>query len=97
MSYTDYHRVHQVRKTASTDQLVRVRKSCLRRATTASSPTRGRMTKSASTLSATTPPRPRAETDPVVQFDPEVRVYLFQRTEDGQKKTGSNDWSHLFA
>ena len=106
--HTDHHRVHHVRKTSSTDHLVRVRKSCLRRVALYSG-SGSELRKSASTISTATAavtasnlkPRPRASTlpQPVVQFDPEVRVYEFHRTaeEPNRALTSSNDWSHLFA
>ena len=110
-TYTDYHRVHHVRKTSSTDHLVKVRKSCLRRVSLYSPSSSGRgseMKKSASTISTTAttnlkPTRPRASTlpQPVVQFDPQVRVYEFHLSvEDSHhhhNHASSNDWSHLFA
>ena len=106
--HTDHHRVRHVRKTSSTDHLVRVRKSCLRRVALYSG-SGSELRKSASTISTATAavtasnlqPRQRASTlpQPVVQFDPEVRVYEFHRTaeEPNRALTSSNDWSHLFA
>ena len=99
-TYTDYHRVHHVRKTSSTDHLVRVRKSCLRRVSLYSGS--AELRKSASAISTSTT-RPRASTlpaQPTVQFDPEVRVYEYHRTAEepiDHARASSNDWSHLFA
>ena len=104
-------RTRQVHKTASTGQLIKVRKSCLRRTalySSSSSPShgRGQMKKSASTTTTTigassAPPaagslqRSRSGS---VQFDPEVRVYEFHRTDNHHHdRRSSNEWSHIFA
>lgn len=108
-SYTDHRRTRQVHKTASTGQLIKVRKSCLRRTalySSSSSPSnrRGQMRKSASTTTTTTEaPAPSAagllgrSRSGSVQFDPEVRVYEFRRTENHHHdRRSSNDWSSHF-
>ena len=101
-------RTRQVHKTASTGQLIKVRKSCLRRTALYSSSSltshgRGQMKKSASTTTATCATTAkgslgRSRSESAVQFDPEVRVYEFHRTDNHHHdRRSSNEWSHIFA
>ena len=102
----------QVHKTASTGQLIKVRKSCLRRTALYSSSSsrsnrRGQMRKSASTTTTTitteapapsaSGPLGRTRADSAVHFDPTVRVYEFHRTDNHHHdRRSSNDWSSHF-
>lgn len=109
-SYNHHRRTRQVHKTASTGQLIKVRKSCLRRTalySSSSSPSnrRGQMRKSASTTTTTFEAPAPSAAGPLgrsrsgsVQFDPEVRVYEFRRTDNHHHdRRSSNDWSSHFA